>query len=60
LVLSAASIETANPGPLDLRSAERDAIAQVVVATISGPPARRKSDRGMAIGQRTVGGAAAS
>lgn len=49
------TLEIANLGPFDLCLAEGDAISQIVVATISSPPIKRKKE-GIAIGQREVGG----
>jgi dCTP deaminase len=49
------TLEIANLGPFDLCLAEGDAISQIVVATISSPPTKRKKE-GIAIGQREVGG----
>jgi dCTP deaminase len=54
------TLEIANLGPFDLCLAEGDAISQIVVATISSPPIRRKVQRGIAIGQKNVGGASAT
>lgn len=51
------TLEIANLGPFELCLAEGDPIAQIVVATISSPPVKRKQDTGIAIGQREVGGA---
>jgi dCTP deaminase len=52
------TLEIANLGPFDLCLAEGDAVAQIVVAVISSPPINRKVDKRIAIGQRTVSGAA--
>lgn len=49
------TLEIANLGPFDLCLVEGDAISQIVVATISSPPTKRKKE-GIAIGQREVGG----
>jgi dCTP deaminase len=49
------TLEIANLGPFDLCLAEGDAISQIVVATISSPPTKKKKE-GIAIGQREVGG----
>jgi dCTP deaminase len=49
------TLEIANLGPFDLCLTEGDAISQIVVATISSPPIKRKKE-GIAIGQREVGG----
>lgn len=49
------TLEIANLGPFELCLAEGDAISQIVVATISSPPTKRKKE-GIAIGQREVGG----
>lgn len=49
------TLEIANLGPFDLCLAEGDAISQIVVATISSPPTKRKKE-GIAIGQRQVSG----
>jgi dCTP deaminase len=49
------TLEIANLRPFDLCLAEGDAISQIVVATISSPPTKRKKE-GIAIGQREVGG----
>lgn len=49
------TLEIANLGPFDLCLAEGDAISQIVVATISSPPTKRKKE-GIAIGQREVSG----
>ncbi len=54
------TFEIANLGPFELCLAEGDAISQIVVATISSPPLKRKSQKGIAIGQRNVGGATGS
>lgn len=43
------TLEIANLGPFDLCLAEGDAIAQIVVSTISSPPTKRKKE-GIAIG----------
>jgi len=51
------TFEIANLGPFEIALAEGDAISQIVVATISSPPRKRKGDKGIAIGQRNVGGA---
>lgn len=53
------TLEIANLGPFDLCLAEGDAISQIVVATISSPPTKRKKE-GIAIGQRGVSGNAGS
>ncbi len=53
------TLEIANLGPFELCLAEGDAISQIVVATISSPPTKRKKE-GIAIGQREVGGNAQS
>ncbi len=50
------TLEIANHGPFTLALQEGDAVAQVVVATISSPPTRQKSTQGIAIGQRSVTG----
>jgi dCTP deaminase len=52
------TLEIANLGPFELCFAEGDAISQIVVATISSPPIKRKNDKGIAIGHRNVAGAA--
>lgn len=49
------TLEIANLGPFDLCLVEGDAISQIVVATISSPPTKRKKE-GIAIGQRGVDG----
>jgi deoxycytidine triphosphate deaminase len=49
------TLEIANLGPFDLCLAAGDAISQIVVATISSPPTKRKKE-GIAIGQRAVSG----
>lgn len=49
------TLEIANLGPFDLCLAAGDAISQIVVATISSPPTKRKKE-GIAIGQREVSG----
>lgn len=49
------TLEIANLGPFDLCLGEGDAISQIVVATISSPPTKRKKE-GIAIGQRAVSG----
>lgn len=54
------TFEIANLGPFEIALAEGDAISQIVVATISSPPVQRKGDKGIAIGQRNVGGATTS
>jgi deoxycytidine triphosphate deaminase len=51
------TLEIANLGPFDLCLAEDDAISQIVVATISSPPTKRKKE-GIAIGQKQVSGSA--
>lgn len=51
------TLEIANLGPFDLCLAENDAISQIVVATISSPPTKRKKAVGIAIGQANVSGA---
>ncbi|WP_017325701.1 hypothetical protein [Synechococcus sp. PCC 7336] len=53
------TLEIANLGPFDLCLGAGDAISQIVVATISSPPTKRKKE-GIAIGQREVGGNAGS
>ncbi len=50
------TLEIANLGPFALALCEGDAIAQIVVATISSPPLQKKSAQGIAIGQRDVAG----
>jgi dCTP deaminase len=45
------TLEIANLGPFDICLAENDAISQIVVATISSPPTKRKKEGGIAIGQ---------
>lgn len=50
------TLEIANLGPFDLCLVEGDAISQIVVATISSPPTKRKQQGGIAIGQRQVSG----
>jgi dCTP deaminase len=49
------TLEIANLGPFDLCLVEGDAISQIVVATISSLPTKRKKE-GIAIGQREVSG----
>jgi dCTP deaminase len=49
------TLEIANLGPFDICLVEGDGISQIVVATISSPPTKRKKE-GIAIGQREVGG----
>ena len=51
------TLEIANLGPFDLCLVENDAISQIVVATISSPPTKRKKAVGIAIGQANVSGA---
>ena len=51
------TLEIANLGPFDLCLAEDDAISQIVVATISSPPTKRKKE-GIALGQKQVTGSA--
>lgn len=53
------TLEIANLGPFDLCLAENDAISQIVVATISSPPTKKKKE-GIAIGQRNVSGSTES
>jgi dCTP deaminase len=50
------TLEIANLGPFTLALEEGDAIAQIVVATISSPPLKTKDTRIIAIGQRNVAG----
>ena len=50
------TLEIANLGPFTLALQEGDAIAQIVVATISSPPLNTKRTRSIAIGQRNVAG----
>jgi dCTP deaminase len=52
------TLEIANLGPFELCLAEGDVISQIVVASISSPPIKRKDDKGIAIGQRNVAGTA--
>lgn len=50
------TLEIANLGPFTLALQECDAIAQIVVATISSPPLKTKRTQSIAIGQRNVAG----
>ncbi len=50
------TLEIANLGPFRLALAEKDAIAQIVVAMISSPPQQEKGARGIDIGQQSVTG----
>jgi len=50
------TLEIANLGPFDLCLEPGDAISQIVVATISSPPSIPKNTKGIAIGQKGVGG----
>jgi dCTP deaminase len=52
------TLEIANLGPFTLSLKEGDAIAQIVVAALTSPPLKRKSTKGVALGQRSVGGQA--
>ncbi len=52
------TLEIANLGPFNLALKEGDAIVQIVVATISNRPAKRKKVRGVAVGQSNVAGGA--
>jgi dCTP deaminase len=54
------TLEIANLGPFHLALKESDAIAQLVVAAISSPPLKRKSAKGVALGQRNVSGSVTS
>jgi len=54
------TFEIANLGPFEIALAEGDAISQIVVATISSPPSKRKREKGISIGQQNVGGAPGS
>jgi dCTP deaminase len=49
------TLEIANLGPFEICLQEGDAISQIVVATISSPPIKKKKQR-IAIGQRAVSG----
>jgi dCTP deaminase len=53
------TLEISNLGPFNIGLKAGDAVAQVVVATISSPPRGRKNVKGVAIGQKDVGGQAA-
>ncbi len=48
------TLEIANLGPFKLALAENDAVAQLVVATISSPPKKDKLVRGIDVGQKSV------
>jgi dCTP deaminase len=50
------TLELCNLGPFHLALKEGDAIAQIVVATLTSQPAGRKKARGVRVGQQTVGG----
>jgi dCTP deaminase len=50
------TLEIGNLGPFTLALREGDAIAQIVVSTISSPPLKQKRTQGIAIGQRSVSG----
>ena len=50
------TLEIANLGPFSLALKEGDPIAQIVVAAISSPPLKKKTARGIAVGQSNVGG----
>jgi dCTP deaminase len=50
------TLEIKNLGPFRLSLAEGDAVAQIVVATVSSPPTKKKVARGIAVGQQNVGG----
>jgi dCTP deaminase len=50
------TLEIANLGPFKLAFHQDDAIAQVVVAMLSGPPQKEKGIRGIALGQKSVTG----
>jgi dCTP deaminase len=50
------TLEIANLGPFTLALQAEDTIAQVVVAAISSPPLKTKSNRSIAIGQQNVAG----
>jgi dCTP deaminase len=52
------TLEISNLGPFTLELRQGDAIAQVVVATISSPPTKRKKVKGIPIGQAEVSGQA--
>lgn len=49
-------LEIANLGPFNLALKEGDAIAQIVVATITSTPVKKKTIKGVAIGQQMVSG----
>jgi dCTP deaminase len=50
------TLEIANLGPFRLALQEGDAIAQIVVASITSPPTQKKSAGGIALGQQSVTG----
>ncbi len=50
------TLEIGNFGPFDLGLREGDAIAQIIVATITSPPSKQKIAQGIAVGQRHVTG----
>jgi dCTP deaminase len=52
------TLEISNLGPFTLELRQGDAIAQIVVATISSPPTKRKKVKGVPIGQAEVSGQA--
>jgi dCTP deaminase len=52
------TLEIGNLGPFTLALKEGEAVAQIVVATITSPPVGKKKVRGVRIGQGTVGGQA--
>ena len=52
------TLEISNLGPFNLALREGDAVAQIVVAAISSPPLKRKSAKGIAVGQQNVAGQA--
>jgi dCTP deaminase len=50
------TLEISNLGPFTLALKEGDVVAQIVVASISSPPIKKKGVKGVKMGQRNVGG----
>jgi dCTP deaminase len=52
------TLEISNLGPFTLALKQGDAVCQIVVATISSPPVKRKSTKGVRMGQNSPAGEA--
>jgi dCTP deaminase len=54
------TLEICNLGPFTLALKEGDAVCQITVAAISSPPVKRKSTKGVKVGQISPAGESAA